>query len=188
MFFYLLFAFTVLPIVELTLLIKVGQQIGAASTIAVVFLTGVAGAGLARLEGLRTLRKIQEQLATGNMPGDELTDGMLILFAGAVLLTPGFVTDAFGLLILFPVTRAIFKRRLKRWFESRVVVQGPMGPGFGPGGSFGASGGFPGGDPFGSPFGQDPFESTRGRPPLDGGGPVIDVEVIDDDDEPGAGR
>ena len=154
MFLWLILMFTVLPAVELTLLIQVGRVIGLLPTLAVVLSTGVAGAWLARQEGMRTMRKVQDQLARGQMPGDELMDGFLILFAGAVLLTPGFVTDLWGLLILFPPTRAIFKAAIKHRLEQHVVLYQQQG---------------------GDPFGMRP---DRGAPFQ-----VIDVTELDDDED-----
>lgn len=122
MFLWLLLLFTILPVIELSLLLQVGSVLGAAPTVGLVLLTGVVGAWLAREEGLRTVRKMQEQLAQGQMPGEELVDGFLILFAGAVLLTPGFVTDFWGMTILFPPTRALFKKLVKSRLERNVLV------------------------------------------------------------------
>jgi len=89
MFLRLLLLFTVVPLVELFLLIQVGGLIGIWATVAIVILTGVLGAWLTRLQGLRTLHRLREELAAGGLPAATLVDGMLILAAGAVLLTPG---------------------------------------------------------------------------------------------------
>lgn len=122
MFLWLLLLFAVLPAVEIALLIQVFKGFGVLPTLALVLLTATVGAALARHEGLRTMRRMQEQLARGQMPAEELIDGFLILFAGAVLLTPGFVTDLWGLLILFPPTRAFFKRTVKQRLERQVLI------------------------------------------------------------------
>ncbi|MBN1586245.1 MAG: FxsA family protein [Candidatus Omnitrophica bacterium] len=117
---YLILLFTLLPMAELALLIKVGSNIGVVNTIAIVVLTGVAGATLARYQGWVTISKIQQSLAQGFMPTEELLDGMLILVGGITLLTPGFITDTLGLLALLPPTRAVFKTWLKNSFQGRV--------------------------------------------------------------------
>ena len=111
---YLILLFTVVPVVELALLIKVGQYIGVAYTLAIVILTGIAGAFLAKLQGLLTLRRIQEEVNQGRMPADKLFDGVLILCSGILLITPGLITDLIGFMGLIPFTRNLFKRWLKR--------------------------------------------------------------------------
>jgi UPF0716 protein FxsA len=137
-FFKLVLLFTILPLVELYLLIEVGRVIGGATTIGLVLFTGILGAFLARLEGFRTLLRAQETLRSGMVPAEELLDGVLIFVAGAMLITPGILTDGTGFLILFPPTRRRFKIWLRRRFdravaEGRWVVRGPddRGP-FGP--------------------------------------------------------
>jgi len=107
---------------ELALLIKVGTIIGTMNTIAMVILTAVAGAYLVRMEGLAVWYRIQQNIAEGIFPAEELLDGLMIFIAGAVLLTPGFITDAMGFLILFPPTRILIKRILKRWIEGRMTT------------------------------------------------------------------
>lgn len=141
MFARLALLFVIVPLVELALLIQVGQWVGLGPTILLVLATGVGGAALARREGLRTLRSIQNQLAQGRLPGDELMDGAAILFGGALLLTPGVLTDFVGLSFLFPGTRRWMARRIRGWMARQVesgrvqwtVVGGPWDPGFGPG-------------------------------------------------------
>ena len=117
MFWPLLLAFTVIPMAELYLLIKVGGAIGGLPTIGLVILTGVAGAWLARMQGLATMVRVQQSLQQGLVPAEELLDAFLILVAGMVLLTPGFLTDLAGVLILFPPSRNAFKRWLRRRFD-----------------------------------------------------------------------
>lgn len=117
MFFRLLLAFTIIPVAELYLLITVGSYIGALTTIAIVILTGVLGAYLARMEGLATMMRVQQNLNQGVMPAEELMDAFIILAAGVVLLTPGFITDIAGILLLIPATRNAFKRWLRRRFD-----------------------------------------------------------------------
>ncbi len=118
MLFRLFLLFTIIPLVELYLLIKVGSVIGAAPTILIVIGTGFAGAWLARMQGMGVMWRMRENLNNGLMPAEELIDGAIILAAGAVLLTPGLITDVVGLLLLIPYTRNAFKRRLRRRFDS----------------------------------------------------------------------
>jgi len=120
MLFKLFLAFTLIPLSELYLLIKVGSQIGAATTIAIVLLTGFVGAYLARLQGLQTMNKVRMNMAQGIPPAGELVDALLIFVAGAVLLTPGFITDAAGILLLVPPVRAQIKVWLRRKFEDAI--------------------------------------------------------------------
>jgi len=126
MFFRLLLLFTVVPLVELGLLIQLGKVIGLAPTIAIVLLTGVVGAALARWQGMATLRRVQTEMAEGRVPGEALVDGLLILVAGAVLLTPGLLTDAFGFMLLIPPSRAAVRRALVAAFRGRVQSNGPV--------------------------------------------------------------
>ena len=121
----LFLAFTLIPVAEIYLLIKVGSQIGAAKTVAIVIATGFAGAYLARMQGLQTMLKVRLGLQQGQLPTEELLDAVLIFVAGVVLLTPGFITDAAGLLLLVPETRYFAKRyiikRLELWKESQNI-------------------------------------------------------------------
>jgi UPF0716 protein FxsA len=117
MLFKLFLCFTVIPMVELYLLIKLGTLIGGLNTIFVVLLTGFAGAWLARMEGMHTMLKVRMNLQQGIMPAEELLDGLIILIAGLVLITPGLITDGLGLLMLWPVTRNRLKRFLRRKFD-----------------------------------------------------------------------
>lgn len=117
MFWILFLGFTLIPVIEIYLLIRVGEHIGAMRTVLLVIATGFAGAYLARLQGMQTMFKVRASLQQGIMPADELLDALLIFVAGIVLLTPGFMTDAAGLLLLIPETRNIFKRFLKRKFD-----------------------------------------------------------------------
>jgi len=120
MFVKLLLGFILIPFIELYLLIKIGQFVGAFNTIFIVIFTGIAGAYLARLEGIRTLFKVRESLNSGKLPAEEMLDAMLIFVAGAVLLTPGFITDLAGILILIPRTRYWFKRWLRKKFDQWI--------------------------------------------------------------------
>lgn len=117
---YLIILFTVVPIVELTLLIKVGEHIGTFYTILIVVFTGIGGAYLTKLEGLATLFKIKNAVNRGNMPIDSLLDGFMILCSGLLLLTPGFITDILGFSGLIPAFRGIIKRKIKQKLGSMV--------------------------------------------------------------------
>jgi UPF0716 protein FxsA len=109
--------FVVIPLLELAVLIQVGQVVGLPATIFLVLATGVAGAALARREGLRTLTALQGELARGALPGQSLLDGLAILVGGAFLLTPGILTDVAGFLLLLPPTRRWVQRRVRKRIE-----------------------------------------------------------------------
>ena len=117
MFGKLFLLFAVVPVAEIYVLVSVGEIIGVLPTIALVLLTALAGAHLARMQGLSVMLRIRENLAQGFMPAEELLDGLLIFLAGMVLLAPGFLTDIAGLLILLPTTRNMFKRWLRKKFD-----------------------------------------------------------------------
>lgn len=119
----LILLFTIVPLAELYVLIKIGSHIGGLNTILLVVLTAVLGAWLARLQGLRTLQQIQSSLSQGQIPAEEMIDGVLILAGGILLLTPGVITDLFALGLLFSPTRTPFKRWLRRRFD-RMVASG----------------------------------------------------------------
>jgi UPF0716 protein FxsA len=113
----LFLCFTLIPVVELYLLIKVGTVLGGINTILLVIISGFLGAWLARLEGMNTLMKLRANLQQGLMPAEELLDAVIIFIAGVVLITPGFITDVMGLLLLWPVTRNRLKRFLRKKFD-----------------------------------------------------------------------
>lgn len=117
---YLILLFTAVPLIELFLLVKVGRYIGAGYTVVVVIITGVAGAYLAKLQGLLTLAQLQKDINQGHMPAERLFDGFLILCGGLMLLTPGFITDFMGFMVLIPFIRGGIKRYLKRKAESMI--------------------------------------------------------------------
>lgn len=120
MFVRLLLLFTLVPLIELYVLLRIGSRLGVAPTILLVVVTGVVGARLARREGVRTLRQIQAQLQRGVVPTEGLVDGALILAAGLLLVTPGVLTDAVGFGLLFPLTRAALRRYVRRRLEAAV--------------------------------------------------------------------
>ncbi|MDY0222253.1 MAG: FxsA family protein [Desulfobacterium sp.] len=114
MLFKLFLCFTLVPAVEIYLLIKVGTVIGSFNTVLLVIATGFFGAWLARMEGLNTMFKVRQSLDRGIMPEEELIDALIIFLAGIVLIAPGLVTDLFGLFLLWPVTRNAFKRFIRQ--------------------------------------------------------------------------
>ncbi|HET9421475.1 MAG TPA: FxsA family protein [Nocardioides sp.] len=126
----LLVVFVVVPIVEIYVLIQVGQVIGPWWTILLLIADSILGTWLIRREGGRAWRALRTALDSGRMPAKELADGALILVGGTLMLSPGFVTDAFGILLILPVTRPLFRRLLTGIVSRRLVVlsTGP-GPG-----------------------------------------------------------
>jgi len=116
----LLLLFILVPLVELFLLIEIGRLIGTLSTLTIIVCTGILGAFLARRQGIGVLQQIRTEIANGRLPASQLADGVIILLAGAVLITPGVLTDALGFLCLIPASRKIIKKRLWRWLESAV--------------------------------------------------------------------
>lgn len=117
----LLLLFSVVPVVELVLLLWVGRQIGALATIGLIVGTAVLGTWMAHREGRAAWTRFQTELWSGRLPGRALTDGILILIAGAFLLTPGILTDFVGFVLLFPPTRAIVRREVTRRLERRLL-------------------------------------------------------------------
>ncbi|NVL91489.1 MAG: membrane protein FxsA [Desulfobacterales bacterium] len=116
----LFLAFTLVPFVEIYILIKIGSYIGAFNTVVVIILTGLLGALLARYQGLQTVLRVRESLQRGEIPGSEMLDALLILLAGIVLLTPGFLTDAAGIMLLVPRTRSLCKQWIRRKFTQWI--------------------------------------------------------------------
>jgi UPF0716 protein FxsA len=117
--------FVLLPIVEITVAIWVAHQIGGLNTVLLLLVFSVAGYYLAKLEGFGVLRRMQEQIENRTVPGNELIEGALVFVGGLLLVIPGFVTDAFGLLLLFPLTRHLATRGLRYRFGIRVRRIGP---------------------------------------------------------------
>ena len=128
MFPLLVLIFVGVPLAELALLVWVGGKIGVAATVGLVVVTGILGAGLARWQGLATLERFQRRLGAGELPHEDLIDGVLILVAGAVLLTPGLLTDTAGFLLLVPTVRRAVREASLRRFERRLVVLGQGAP------------------------------------------------------------
>ena len=154
MFPLLVLLFIVVPIVELYVIVQVAGGIGVLETIGLLIVVSVVGAWLVRREGLGVLRKVQTQLASGEMPTKQIVDGGLIMFAGALMLTPGFVSDAVGVLLLIPPTRIAVRTVLMRRFRGRVqTIGGPTAAGFG--------------GPFGAGFGGGPVYDVRGTEQVD---------------------
>ena len=149
----MLILFIGVPLIEIYVIIQVGQAIGAWWTILLLVLDSIFGTWLIRHEGARAWRALREALDSGRMPAKELADGALILIGGTLMLAPGFVTDGFGVLMILPVTRPLFRRLLTGVVAKRLVVLGPTGP-MGPG--------------------------TAQRPGPDPDGPVIRGEVVDE--------
>lgn len=150
----LLVAFILVPIAEIYVLIQVGQVIGAWWTIALLIADSVFGSWLLRREGSRAWAALRVALSGGRMPAKELADGILIVIGGTLMISPGFVTDAFGMFAILPFTRPIGRRLLARFIAQRLV------PG-----------------PLAGPFGAGPRNAQRPGPV----GDVVQGEVVDGD-------
>ena len=133
MFGFLLLLFAVVTLAEIWLIVQVNQVLGGWETFGLLILDSAIGAWLVKREGMSILAKIQRSLGEGELPTNSLIDGLLVLVAGALMLTPGFLTDGLGLLLLLPPTRAIVREILKKRFAGRVQVgSGAFAGGFGP--------------------------------------------------------
>ncbi|HSS41381.1 MAG TPA: FxsA family protein [Solirubrobacterales bacterium] len=161
--FLLIALFIVIPIAELYVIIQVGQLIGVWPTLILLLTDAVLGSMLLKHEGRSAWRRFNEALATRRFPGREVADGALIIVGGTLLLTPGFITDVFGLFFLLPPTRAISRRVLKRFTIGRFAVVGVSGGGFGP---FGP----PNGNPGAPPTRDYDFEGSAEEVPPQGNG------------------
>lgn len=158
MFFILLVIFVLVPVIELNVLIRVGEALGSWTTVGLVLLTAVVGVSLVRSQGIHTLMQVQQKLARGEAPGQEIVEGMMLAIAGLLLLIPGFVTDFIGLLLLTPITRIPLAALLYKRMQLKVLRQGGFHANFGQG-------------PFNphdsasgrSPFGEDPFKGDQGN-------------------------
>lgn len=120
MLFRFILLFTVIPLIELYLLILVGRYLGTLPTIMIVLITGIIGGILARSQGLSVQRQIRVDLQNGIIPTDSLFDGLFILIAGALLITPGMITDILGFVLMVPGFRVWFKIRLKKFLKRKV--------------------------------------------------------------------
>ena len=133
MFIRLFLLFTLIPAIELYLIIRVGSIIGAANTILFIIGTGMLGAYYARQQGLAVMTSIQTRMNQGQLPGDDLVNGAMLLVGGAFLITPGFLTDFAGFSLIFPPTREAIKVVVKGWIEKKtregeiIVTQDPRG-------------------------------------------------------------
>jgi UPF0716 protein FxsA len=155
------------PLLEILVLIRVGQVIGPWWTILLLIVDSIVGAWLMRREGAKAFRGLSEALGSGRMPARELADGILVLAGGLLMLSPGFVTDIFGMLLILPVTRPLGRRLLTRVVASRLLAGGYAGPGA------------PG-------YGRGPVGPGRNeeRPRPGSQGPVVEGEVVDPQDGP----
>lgn len=118
----LLLLFIVVPLAELYVIIQVGQEIGALPTIGILVADSIVGSLLLRSQGRLAWRRFNEALRAGRVPAREVLDGALVIFGGAFLITPGFLTDVLGILLLLPPTRAVARRMLVGSFSRRFVV------------------------------------------------------------------
>jgi len=122
MLFKLFLLFTIVPLCELALLIKIGEVVGLSYTIALVIFTGALGAWLARQQGIAVIAEVNTSMSKGVMPTNALVEGLLILVGGALLVTPGVVTDIFGFAMVVPFTRKLIRESVKRYMVSQVRV------------------------------------------------------------------
>ncbi len=123
------------PLLELYVIVQVAGGLGTGQTIVLLLVVSVVGAWMVRRSGLGVLNQIRTRLAQGELPGNELVDGLLILLAGAFMLTPGFLTDVLGLFLLFPPTRVAVRSVLVRRYSQRITVAGRTGGAGAPGGT-----------------------------------------------------
>jgi len=144
----LLALFIVVPLAELAIFMALGRHLGLINTVAIILLTAVLGASLTKSQGMKALRSFQNATAEGKIPHQEIIEGLLILIAGAVLLTPGFLTDAIGFLLLIPPSRAAICKVVAKVAGDRIKV---------------------------STFGAPPAETETQTNPQSNSGPVIDV-------------
>jgi UPF0716 protein FxsA len=124
MFYRLLLVFTLIPLIELYILIKIGKYLGTLNVIALVIITGILGASFARQQGAGVLSKIRESIHQGELPGIELLHGLMILVGGILLITPGFMTDIIGLTLLIPFTRHFYTNQTLKYIKKRLQSHG----------------------------------------------------------------
>lgn len=118
----LLMVFVAVPIAELAVIVEVGKTIGTLPTIAILVLDSIVGSWLLRSQGRSAWRRFTQALSSNRVPAGEILDGALVIFGGAFLITPGFITDVIGLLLLLPPTRAVVRRALVGYFSRRFLV------------------------------------------------------------------
>lgn len=159
-------SFVVVPLVEIWVILQVGQLVGPWWTIVLLVLDSLLGAWLIKREGGRAWSALRTALQQGRMPAREIADGALILIGGTLMLSPGFVLDIAGILLILPFTRPVARRLLTTVVERRLVV----GPGFGAG-PFGAG--------FGPGFGPGSAPGDDERPGPGPGGPVVRGDVVE---------
>ncbi|MBW2055972.1 MAG: FxsA family protein [Deltaproteobacteria bacterium] len=116
----LLAVFTIIPLIEILLLLEVGTRIGTLNTLFLILLTGLVGAYLMHIQGFAVLGEIQNDLARGVPPARKILEGALVLAGGILLLTPGFFTDGIGMLLLVPQTRRCLLKKIQRAIEKRI--------------------------------------------------------------------
>jgi UPF0716 protein FxsA len=132
LFFYLLVTFTAIPLIELMLLIKLSGIVGLIPTIGLVLFTGAFGAFLVRWQGLSVVNMVRQEMNMGRMPASYLVDGVLLLISGALLITPGIITDLLGFSLVLPFSRKIYKKFIIQWLKKKVR-EGSFHIHFGPG-------------------------------------------------------
>lgn len=143
-------AFTIIPLVELFLVLQVGSMMGPTSTFAMILITGVVGGWLAKREGLGVLNQLKEELGKGIPPGERLMEGVLVIVGGLLLITPGVLTDITGFLFIFPWTRRRIAPFALRWLLNKFDLKASLGPGRPVGTAAAAE--RPGATPFSTPF------------------------------------
>ncbi|WP_299928434.1 FxsA family protein [uncultured Nocardioides sp.] len=163
-------AFVVVPLVEIWAILQVGQLVGPWWTIVLLVLDSLLGAWLIKREGGRAWTALREALQLGRMPAREIADGALILIGGTLMLSPGFVLDIAGIVLILPFTRPLARRLLTRVVERRLVVAPGLGGPFGPPG-FGSG--------FGTGFGPGHGPRDDERPGPGPGGPVVRGDVVE---------
>ncbi len=119
----LVLLFIVVPIAELAVIIQVGQSLGVLQTLFLLVAVSIGGAALVRVQGLVTIGRARQRLAAGQMPEDEMVAGIAIVIAGALMLTPGFITDVVGVALLIPPIRQILVALVRRRFKGRIQTQ-----------------------------------------------------------------
>lgn len=188
MFLWLLFLFIVVPLAELWVIGQVWGAIGGIETILLLLVVSILGAMLVKQQGVSVLDRIQGRLSSGSMPTDELIDGGLILFAGALMLTPGFLTDTVGLLLLLPPSRAVLRSVVGRRFRHRIEAATVSGTSAG----FGRPAGFGPGVRFTtwtSASGPRPGSRSRADGTIDlGDDAIVDDRLVDEPGDEGPPR